>query len=686
MTFVFEDETGSVVEIQEAFYQQLLVKLTNAYTVKAGVQYSAKVEAGDFKLSGSAATPALYGNIQKNFRFLGGAIDPNNPTILYLYFSEPLDKTEAEAIKNYTVSALTVNSATLSSDNWVVTLTLSDEALVNQTTVAIADSLTSLTGQQLLPPLSQTIENAVDVSHRTGNISLTSAKLNLKNSDAVPLPFLVSAPQLVRNKSGAIISYLDLDTTYGGNEIEHQISTLPNIADYRASSWLNFLNRSSLLNRDLGATKVPLMLRSFPASPRMVQQQGEASEKTISDSNISQILQWNYKIHYAQTVHYPQDELNFTVNFNVYEESAELAAFEDAFNPLAQFITVYPAVEAVLRDKLLKINAMTNNPEDFQAAAIALDAFNAMVSRIVAASEDNGFRFAELTNLHRSNAAEPYYFSVKEGSATVDREKDALVITLIGSPPLGIGNPTVTIPGYTTKIYTGTCNGDFCFYFVDAQSNPLKAEAGQRIAPRILTLPRMNILARQDVETTVALQRNADLLAGKTTASDFIYTTGNVGFVDLYHPLIHHSSTVNIAAIVSGVSQNTTLRQHLTNLFNQLLKENSQNSLSFLMTNTYSYQSNNSDLDGISLPVMMQPLQNFTVKDGAISNDNKTLVEMIEGWSGSILNWFSIHQTQKQGGILNFDLTIFSNLTQQPLPLLRLNSLSLALKNITDLV
>ena len=577
-----------------------------------------------------------------------------------------------------------VNSATLSSDNWVVTLTLSDEAIVNQTTVAIADRLTSLTGQQLLPPLSQTVENSVDVSHRTGNISLTSAKLNLKNSDAVPLPFLVSAPQLVRNKSGAIIPYLDLDTTYGGNEIEHQISTLPNVADYRASSWLSFLNPSSLLNRDLGATKVPLMLRSFPASPRMVQQQGEASEKTISDSNISQILQWNYKIHYAQTVHYPQDELNFTVNFNVYEESAELAAFEDAFNPLAQFITVYREVEAVLRDKLLKINAMTNNPEDFQAAAIALDAFNAMVSRIVAAAEGNGFRFAELTNLHRSNAAEPYYFSVKEGSATVDREKDALVIIIIGKPPLGIGNPTVTIPGYTTKTYTGTCNGDFCFYFVDAQSNPLKAEAGQRIAQRILTLPRINILARQDVETTVELKRNVDLVAGKTTASDFIYTTGNVSFVDPYHPLIDYRSTVNIAAIVSGVSRNTTLRQHLTNLFDQLLKENSQNSLSFLMTNTYSYQSN-SDLDGISLPVMMQPLQSFTVKDGAISNDNKTLVEMIEGWSGSILNWFSIHQTQKQGGILNFDLTIFSNLTQQPLPLLRLNSLSLAVKNITDL-
>jgi hypothetical protein len=775
MIFVFDSENGSTSEIQEAFYQQLLVKLSNAYTVKAGVQYSAKVEAGDFKLffvslgddnnlvllftsdidrntaenitnysisddrlcvlsatlnaqnaqivtlkigggvpvvgktlvriaskyqdaqgttitgslimrvqSGAAATPELYGNIAQNFKFLGVAIDEIDKKQIYLYFSGTLDKTSAEDVKNYTVSNLTVNTATLDVDNLVVTLTLSDEVTVNQTTVTIANTLKNITGQILLPPLKQTVETVVDVSYQTRNLSITSAKLNLKNSKAVPLPFLISAPQLVRNDAGAILPYIDLDTTYVSNEIEQQIEALPNIPDYRASTWLSFLNGSNLLNADLGVTKVPMILRSFPASPMMVKQQGEASN-LISGSDISKILEWNYTINYSQTFHYPQDELNFTVNFNVYDDATVLANFKDVFNTLAEFITVYPEVEKVFREKLVGIDATTADQDKFNAAAIALDAFNAMVGKIVAVAKINGLHASNFSPSRLTLAVDPYNFSVKEGSGTVGTETGALLVTIIGKPPAGIGTPTVTIPGYKTEKFDPRPDKDhFRFYFKDPGGNPLKALTGQGIGSRTVTLPKMNILARQDAETTVELKRNIDLVPSKTTASDFIYTTGKVGFANRYYPLIEYDQEISIAAISSGKPQKATLSQHLTNLFNELLKENSQDTLSFLMTNTYTYQLNPA-LDRIELPGIMQPMQGFNVKGSSGRDDDKTLTKMIESWSGSIQKWFNTHKTSIEDGILHFDLTIFSNLTQKPLPLVRLKSLTLELKYVIDI-
>ncbi|NER39488.1 MAG: Ig-like domain-containing protein [Oscillatoria sp. SIO1A7] len=682
MTLVFvEDHSDSADVIREAFYQQLLVKLGNAYTVKAGVQYSATVAAG------AVEDAKIYGNITQNFKFLGATIGQDKNQLL-LYFSGSLDKNEAEKESNYTVSeGLTVNSATLDEHNLeIVTLTLSGNAVEEKTKVTVAGTFTNTIGQKLLPPLAQKVTTSVDISHRAHNISITSPKLNLKNGE-VPLAFLLSAPQLVRNDEGTVVRYIDLDTSYKGNAIEHQIDNMPGISNYQASSWLNFLNGSTALHADLGATKVPMILRSFPASPTMANQEGNASH-TISGNDISQLLKWDYTIAYSQTVHYPQDELDFTVNFNVSDNGAQvMASLKDAFNSLAQFVTVYPEVEKVFRETLVKIDATTDkSSSEFAKAGKALEVFNQMVKDIVHDAGDSALRMVDFSSTpRRSSKVGSYEFKLKEGSETVPGEADALVVTITGQPPTGIGNPTVKIPKHTTKPYRVKCNGDFCFYFEnDATGKPLKASTSQGIGPREVVLPNMNILARQDAETTVELKRNVGLVPCKTTASDFIYTTGKVGFANLYHPSIEHDEEVKIAEIGAGGPQNATLSQHLTNLFATLLKENSQDTLSFLMTNTYTYKFN-SALEEIELPVIMQPMQSFDVKNSPGNSGETTLAQAISSWSGSILDWFTVHKTSTQEGILHFDLTIFSNLTQKPMPLLRLDSLTLEVQYITDM-
>ena len=99
------------------------------------------------------------------------------------------------------------------------------------------------------------------------------------------------------------------------------------------------------------------------------------------------------------------------------------------------------------------------------------------------------------------------------------------------------------------------------------------------------------------------------------------------------------------------------------------------------MSCQYTYQIN-PGIIGISLPVMMQPLQDIQVK--GVGN-HTTLAEMIAAWAGSMTLWYNTVNPGTSGGTFGFDLTIFSNLTEQPLPLVRLRSLELGVEYITDL-
>ncbi|WP_142786400.1 LysM peptidoglycan-binding domain-containing protein [Changchengzhania lutea] len=780
MTFVFTDGSGSLTTIREAFRQQLLVKLGNAYTVKAGIQYSAKVEAGPFKLFfvgldpdnanrlivrftsdidstvattlsnytisdgltvtaatlnvdnpqlvnislsgvpvvgrtivtinkdytdfagnkicanstkmvgyGNAATPELYGNFSQNFKFIGAAINPDIKTNIYVYFSGVLEKTAAETAANYQVSGVNVNSAILDQDSLqIVTLALSAQPKLGAE-VSITGAIANLAGQSAMPPLNQKLQKEIDISHLAKGISFTAAKLNLKNSDNVPLPFLVSAPQLVRDESGAILPYIDLDTSFESNAVEHQIGNLPNIGEYRASTWLSFANKSKTLDSDLGRTKVPMILRSFPAVPTMVNQTGKTFrdkvQKSQSEVDINNILEWSYFINYSQTTHYPQDQLDFVVNFNVMDKPKSTDSnFEDAFNQLAQFITIYPEVEKVFLQQLIQITAATTDENLFKDSAIALGAYNTMISMVIDAAEGNGLRMSDFAVIRVSNEVDPYVFSLQEEVGTVNNEKAALIISITGKPPVGVGNPSVIIEGYDTKILSEASEDVFRFYFEDATtSRILPASQGQSIGPRSIKIPEMNLLARQDAETTVELKRNVGLVPDKTTTSDFEYSTGSIGYQNPYHPVASYGGLINIATI-SGKELEQSLQQHLTTMFDILLKENSQPTVSILMTNTFNYQINTA-LENIELPVMMQPLQSFNVKKLTKADINKTLAEMIDSWAGYILEWMAVHNTSNlENASLNFNLTIFSNLTEVPTPLVHLDQLYLDLSMITD--
>jgi hypothetical protein len=455
---------------------------------------------------------------------------------------------------------------------------------------------------------------------------------------------------------------------------------------YLASSWLSFLtkDKNNDFKSNLGKFKVPLFLRNFPTSPTMIAQNGNASKNQASSIDFNTLLNWDYSIKYSESFHFPQDILSFIINFNIVKQRENrFSAIEDAFPQLSEFITVFPEVDKALNSSLASIDATTTDAEIFEKANIALTSFNQMVSNIIMTS-NAAFTMPAPMALYQSNAvASPYLFALSEGKALIGAV-DALIISIDNAVPEGISPPIVSLDLCTTYPYTEKCVGAYCYYFKDAEGKIVSATDGQQKPNRTIILPGMNILARQDVETSVELKRNVELVPGKKSAEPFIYTTGKVGFSNYYFPTISNNSKIEISLInaPSGNNNTTTLNNQLTNLFNALLAKNTQPVLYFQMNCSYSF-SINAQIGNIILPVLMQPIISVEV-DNQEGADTK-LDQLITNWSSAIKLWFTNYQPNESNASFNFNLTVFSNLTENPLPLVKLESLMLDVIYITDL-
>ncbi|SFD59816.1 LysM domain-containing protein [Chitinophaga sp. CF118] len=683
---VFSGETANADAVKESFKQLLLVKLGNAYTTQAAVQFHATVSAD----AAEGIFPRLYGSISRNFKCADAMADAQDNTIVYLIFTNPPDEVSAGISSNFTVSdgLIVVSSGIDSADIRRVIIKLNGQAIAGSTQVTINAGFTDMTGNIIMPPLVKMVLAEINEGNNSDSITFTSPKLSLETSNTVTLPFLISSPQIVRGSSNELLPYVDLDLSFAGSSIEHQISTLPNIEGYEASTWLSFVTPLSMndspLTGDLGKIQVPMVLREFPTAPSMVNQSGESTVPPDT-ADINQLLNWNYNIEYALPIHYPQDQLDFTINFNVADTSnMMLRGIEDAFPQLAEFITVSPSVYAVLETQLTLVTAVTADGDPLlDTVSTALTSYTELLSQVVTAAQGNMLTMPGSNSRLTSTEVLPYTFYIQEGSATVD-EVQALIVSVHGLPPDGIGQPLVDIKGYERHAYTQICAGNFCYYYMK-DGAVLSAAAGQVIPDRTVIIPAMNILARQDAATTAFIRRNAELVPGKPSSEPFIYTTGMVEFSNPYHPTTDCDTPIDISTInaPSGKHNYASLTTQLTNLFDALLEENSQDTVSFLMSSQYTYQLN-AGTGNVDLPVIMQPMQSIQVNPGASTGDKK-LADMIAEWAGSIGLWYNNRSPLTTNAALWFDLTVFSNLTQQPLPLVRLRTLNLDIQYITEM-
>jgi LysM repeat protein len=696
---VFQDAASlDPTAVRETFRQLLLVQLGNAYTTSAAVQFAAEVAAQ----VPPGIAPRLYGALNPNFRFLGAALDDQQPQQLTLFFNSELNAEAAANPANYSLTpALQVQAASLDpATRSQVTLTLSGPPAAGTTQVTIAAALLSSSGVSLLPPLSLPVTTHVAAGNYSAAVSLTSAKLALAPTSGVPiapaapqpLTFLITSPQVVKAADGAVIPYLDLDLTYAGSQLEHQIVDLKNGNGYQASSWLNFLTEAGAQTfaADLGQFSVPLLLRSFPTPPAMLKQWGQASagaEQPAGQVDFATLLNWDYYLTYSEPFHFPQDKLSFTINFNVRDELAlALTTLEDASGELAEFVTVFPAVSAALSTTLAGISA-TSTDAQLAAGEVALKAFDELVGRVVRkAAGGAGLRMVRRLGQRASHEALPYIFDIQESQVTMAAGVEALVISLSTVAPDGMV-PSVELDGCQTHPYTALEEPApaYAFYFTDSSGAIITAAEGQQKPRRTLVLGGLNILQRQDAETVVELKRNVEPIKRRPSANDFVYTTGPVSFSDKVHPTISHGEALDISTLPDHSATHNTLplAQHLDNLLDALLLKNTQPALYFQLSCSYDY-SLGSGLSRMVLPLLLQPLTLVQVQDVAPTGII-TRAQLVANLAGGIQHWYQAYQPSTTDAAFRFDLTLFSNLTEHASPLLKLTDLSLPVQYITGL-
>ncbi|NNA55332.1 hypothetical protein [Pseudomonas koreensis] len=673
MVPVFEDETADPGAAQEAFYQQLLGQLSNAYSVRASIGYKARVNA-----SVSTPAPQLFGAVLSNPLFTTAVINMGDPAKVTLYFNLRMSS-EAGDVKWYSLpNGPQVLAAQLSADGTQVSLTLAQGVEAGMQ-VQVSKALTDAQGFALKPPYSLELTLNPPLLQPSG-ISLSSPKLQLANGDENPLVFLVSAPDLVRGSEGEIVKSVDLDLRYQASDIEHQIGSLPGIEGYNASSWLRPVlpAQAAPLNADLGAVSVPLILRTFPTTPTLIQQQGIAHSEA---TDLDQLVRWTYAFTYSLPCHYPQDRVYGSVTFNRARQGMP-RAFTDAFAPLAQCITVYPAVYQDLELYLAGIDATTNRVKDAPAiknATVALESAIALLTDVVTNAQGNGgLHLMARTASHDDQDQLTFSFHIEEDHIEYLGNQGVLCVSLVGTVPPGLGIPWVDVAPdqYTPQLLPVTDSGRLSYVYRNRNFPTLylAAQVGQLIGDRTVNLPGAHILQRQSATTQVFLKRNQELIAHRPSASPFVYQTPEVAFSNPLFPLVDSSQTLAIEKMGTappGTVYTRSLTEHLQALFDTLLASSTQPSITVQMEATYAYDLN-PNVSGITvtLPIAMQAPMTCTVQ---------ALTQMVGVWSSAIQDWFTLQPPNGDGGTLWFDLSLMSDVTNQPMPLLRLRKLSLAL-------
>lgn len=693
----FEDEAGAdATRVREAYYQQMLTALSSAYTTRAAVEYSAKVNATIHE-PGFPLTPRLFGPITfASPRIISASAGEQTPSLVIVAYSAAMASSAGD-LANYTISdGIGIATAELSPDGLFATLTLNSPVTLGRSTVTVSASLTDRRGRAIHPPLRVVIHRAGDVRDAASEITFSSPKLDLTVSPATPLPFLVNAPENVRGGGGEIVATLDLDLVYSGTDIEHQISRPEGVEGYVASTWLSFVVRDddSPLEQSLRTASVPMPLRSFPTAPSMNAQTPDVDPNA---GDLQNLTKWAYEFTYSLPVHYPQDVVKCQVEFNINTIAAAMASFVDAFGPIAQFITVFPSVQSDLVTYLAAVSATTDpNSEEGKTivrnAGVALETIITMLQNITAAATAaGGLVMAAKAPNRGGDPSLTWPFDIQECTldATGDPMDGALLVSmLVRQKTTGVGMPWVQVgdASYHAVRYHGkdcrgaACDDDqrFCFVYErnDAPGTYLTAAEGQLIPDRIVVLPDLDLFQRQNAQATAKIERNAELVPGRRSAPPFIYTTSDVTFANPLQPTVDSTKTYDLASAGSAAPVKRSLLDQLRNLFSVLLQYNDQPTLTMQVEITYDYVLN-ATVPPVPLPILMQPPIAVKVKDGGGSEP--ALDTVLTQWSEATRNWFQTMLPLGTGGRLHFSLAIMTNLVDPPMPLLWTRALQLGL-------
>jgi hypothetical protein len=504
-------------------------------------------------------------------------------------------------------------------------------------------------------------------SNQTPEVSFSSAKLSLAGGATPSL--LTFAAEIADQTSGLKESYLPLELEFKATHIEHEIDE--GMDGYQPSSWLAFVTPPEPLIQDLGGFNLPRLLRLGPTPPNLKHQAVDFGPR-LSPTSLASLLNWDYQFSYSQSYHEPQDKTKFEVTFGPAPEQWLDDEPNPLFNALVKFAAAYPGLLQTLN------NAIAKGEGEQEAFA----AITALIDEVAVAARTVLIDTAVPTLSELANDAQKYAFTIDQKPIDLDQRAGAvLFLGIVGKPPEGVGEPSVQIEGYVTEpVVEEEYDFGFVFHHGDGETrNYLSAEAGRSIPERTVTLPGLNVLARENAALSAWVVRNENTIDPvRKTSPEFIYESARSEPGFRVYPMIEIEDEIRIHEI--GGTARRSLAQHLGTFWSALFAESSATQCILQLECSYGYRlDGNSILPAIRVPVLFRPPAPFQLPT---QNGQGTMIPAaVENLAKAMDDWAAQKQPSQTQAELSLDITIFTSSGEQT-PLLQLHNAVLAVSSL----
>lgn len=502
-------------------------------------------------------------------------------------------------------------------------------------------------------------------------------------------------------KSPEKFENVQLELVFRVNEMEYDITDVPGINSYQASSWLNFIlpieGEPTIDNANtIGRVDIPVPLRTYPMPPSLVLHRAEPDPDSLE--KLEKIREWQYTFVYEH-VDVAQDDIEATLYKNepplgstTGSASVNLSpAQRPLFEALMNFSTVYPQLLPDL-NKLLEPNAAASTA----AIGSAIEAIATLIQSVANAWQS----WRNQATSAPAPALPADYIIQEETPLDSPTEKRMTIIRSDRSDPF----PTLIVPQYGQPNPTpipppGSPDTRVVYRFFqksleEAQKDPVFGESS--IPDYVLSIPDLDVVQQQNAWAAVRLTRNKNLVLlsrepkiYRQTNPAFVFQTPDVRFTNPITPLLINPIRWNVATLNSpnGTPQKRSLADHLQAMFDTLLPNCAEKPYDLRVACRYAFSlaRNAANEDLLStLPVLLGPRLAVPVGEGGRS---PIITQLRDDLTQGIGIWRRDTQPNETGAMFIFSISLFSNLTSSlgsdatNLPLLRVDHLAIYLKD-----
>jgi hypothetical protein len=436
---------------------------------------------------------------------------------------------------------------------------------------------------------------------------------------------------------------------------------------------------------------IPGLQRAYPAPPALRAQtfipSGEAA------TSLAQAKKWTFRFTYGQA-HTAQDYVGAVILLNVPKQSGLRSTTNDdgsdLFVLLARLVEVLPHLLELFTSELQAIDEATDPKSPaFVRAQNALSAFAMLTSGLDRAWTAWTPPPPPAHGGPGGDSPAFLAFSIREDSVPGPKDLPSLHVLRVtiecpASLPAGVPSaPALAFDGYQAAcLERAAANGVQTAEWVYQKIDPLPGEAlylewdaALKIGDRAVDLSGLDAIQYQNAWAGVSVVRNQHLVEGNPTRAPFVYRAPLVQFPEKLTPLLDSLTPIDVAAVPTGTPQDRALADHMEAFVNAFFEGSpSERQLTGLEVR-YRYLLSSDQAPAVELPVqLLPPTEMATAGDPLV----RTLASQVKAW-------YQATQPPTLGASFVFDLSAFSPLSNEPLPVVRVRALTLQLANVTDL-